>query len=140
MLHTPRTMLLFAFKTGIGFAPVPGLGTGISSLEGILSDPSVSGRATSALLLSADKSATVTEALIDALDDKDASVRAAAVHALALRNDPKLQEVIVPLFDDKKEAVRVRAAAAYLRLEFVRTAPKPAVKKSIMRAPSAVKK
>jgi len=140
MLHTPRTMLLFAFKTGIGFAPVPGLGEGISSLEGILSDPSVSGRATSALLLSADKSASVTEALSSALDDKDASVRAAAVHALALRNNPKLQDRIVPLFDDKKEAVRVRAAAAYLRLEFVRTMPKQGIKKSGAPPASATKK
>src|SRR5579864_7246549 len=26
MMHTPRTLLLFALKQGIGFAPVPGLG------------------------------------------------------------------------------------------------------------------
>ena len=140
MLHTPRTMLIFAFKTGVGFAPVPGLGEGISSLEGILSDPSVSGRATSALLLSADKSSTVTEALVDALDDKDTSVRAAAVHALALRNDPKLQEKLVPLFDDKKEAVRVRAAAGYLRLGYVKKTPKPSAQKGPPGAASATKK
>lgn len=140
MLHTPRTMLMFAVKTGVGFAPVPGLGEGISSLEGILSDPSVSGRATSALLLSADKSAIVTEALIDALDDKDASVRAAAVHALALRNDPKLQDKMVPLFDDKKDAVRVRAAAGYLRLGYVKTRPKPSTHKAPSRAASATKR
>jgi HEAT repeat protein len=139
MLHTPRTMMMFAFKTGLGFAPVPGLGEGISSLEGILSDPSVSGRATSALLLSSDKSAAITDALIEALDDKDASVRAAAIHALALRNDPKLQEKIEPLFEDKKEGVRVRAAAAYLRLEFIKNTPKPPQKKAVPRSAPAKK-
>ena len=63
----------------------------------------------------------------DALDDKDASVRAAAVHAIALRNDTGLEKDVIPLFDDKNEAVRVRAAAAYLRMELIKsTARKPA--------------
>ena len=39
-----QPMFLFAIKEGVGFAPVPGLGAGISSLQGILSDPGVSGR------------------------------------------------------------------------------------------------
>src|SRR5947209_12353001 len=52
MLHTPRTTFLFALVQGVNFVPVPGLGTGISSLQGILSDGSVSGRAAAALLLS----------------------------------------------------------------------------------------
>ena len=121
MLHTPQAMFLFAVKSGAGFAPVPGLGAGISSLQGILSDPSVSGRAATALLLSIDASPEVLAALQDALADSNWSVRAAAVHAIALRNDPALEAVLVPLLDDKKEAVRVRAAAGYLRLEAGRT-------------------
>jgi HEAT repeat protein len=122
MLHTPQTLFLFAVKEGAAFAPVPGLGAGISSLQGLLSDPGVSGRAAAALLLSADKSAEVLQAIEDALADSDWSVRAAAVHAIALRNDPALVEYLVPLFDDKKEAVRDRAAAGYLRLEAIRSA------------------
>ena len=51
MMHTPKPMFLFALKTGAGLAPVPGLGEGVSSMEALLSDPSVSGRATAALLL-----------------------------------------------------------------------------------------
>jgi HEAT repeat protein len=90
-------------------------------LQGILSDPSVSGRAATALLLSTDKSPEILEALQDALADKDWSVRAAAAHAIALRNDPALESDLVPLVDDKKEAVRVRAAAGYLRLESIRS-------------------
>src|SRR5579863_1691566 len=54
MMHTPRTLFFFALKQGIGFAPVPGLGAGVSSLQGILSDPSISGRAATALLLNTD--------------------------------------------------------------------------------------
>lgn len=119
MLHTPKTMFLFALQQGANFAPVPGLGAGVSSLQGILSDPSVSGRATTALLLGTDSGADVLQALQDALGDKDWSVRAAAVHAIALRNDPALQPDLAPLLEDKNQAVRVRAAAAYLRLESI---------------------
>src|SRR5580704_11614599 len=135
LIHTPKTMFLFALKEGMGFAPVPGLGAGAASLQGILADPSVSGRATTALLLSNDRDPQVLDALRDALGDKDGSVRAAAVHAIALRDDPGVMNDLVPLLDDKKEAVRLRAAAALLRLEWIRTqrlkpAPKKAVKKT----------
>lgn len=121
MLHTPKTMFLFAVVQGANLAPVPGLGAGVSSLQGILSDPTVSGRATAALLLGADMEPEVLPALQDALTDKDWSVRAAAVHSIALRNDPALENDLVPLLEDKKEAVRVRAAAGYLRLEGIKS-------------------
>ncbi len=91
MLHTPQTLFMFAVKEGAVFAPFPGLGLGISSVQGILSDPGVSGRAATALLLSTDPSPEVLQALRDALSDSDWSVRAAAVHSIAIRNDPALQ-------------------------------------------------
>ena len=138
LIHTPKTMFLFALKEGMGFAPVPGLGAGAASLQGILADPSVSGRATTALLLSNDRDPQVLDALRDALGDKDGSVRAAAVHAIALRDDPGVMNDLVPLLDDKKEAVRVRAAAALLRLEWIRTQrPKPIPKKAGKKASPA---
>ena len=145
MLHTPKTMFMFAVKQGANFAPVPGLGAGVSSLQGILSDPSVSGRAATALLFSTDKSPEVLQALQDALADSDWSVRAAAVHAIALRNDPALEADLVPLLEDKKEAVRVRAAAGYLRLEAIKSAPvrsvrKPETKKRLPVPPSTAGK
>ena len=121
MLHTPKTLFLFALQQGANFAPVPGLGAGVSSVQGILSDPSVSGRAATALLLSTDKTPEVLQALRDSLGDSDWSVRAAAVHALSVRNDPALETDLIPLLDDKKEAVRVRAAAGYLRLEAIKS-------------------
>jgi len=121
MLHTPKTMFLFAVQQGANFVPVPGVGAGVSSLQGILSDPSVSGRAAAALLLGADKQPEVLQALQDALADKDWSVRAAAVHSIALRNDPALEDDLLPLLEDSKEAVRVRAAAGYLRLEGIKS-------------------
>ena len=120
MFHTPKTLFLFALKEGIGAAPVPGLGEGVSSIQGILSDTGVSGRATAALLLGRDKDPDLLPALRDALQDKDPSVRAAAAHSIAVRNDPALNQDLVPLFDDKKEAVRLRAAAGYLRLAYVK--------------------
>ena len=134
LFHTPKPLMFFAIKTGAAFAPVPGLGTGISSFQGILSDPTISGRAATALLLASDKDPRVLAALIDALQDKDGSVRAAACHAIALRNDRKLEKDLVPLFEDKKPAARLRAAAGYLRLESLpapvkRPASAPAAKK-----------
>ena len=91
MMHTPKPMFLFALRTGAGFAPVPGLGEGISSMQALLSDPSVSGRATAALLLEKDKDPQTLAALKEALQDKDWSVRAAAVHALVLRDEPAFE-------------------------------------------------
>jgi HEAT repeat protein len=116
MMHTPRTTFLFAVRQGAAFAPVPGVGAGIASMQSILTDSGVSGRASAALLLGNDKSPAVLDALRDALSDKDWSVRAAAVHSLCLRNDPALKKDLEPLLADGKEAVRMRAAAGYLRL------------------------
>jgi HEAT repeat protein len=126
MLHTPRTTLLFGLKQGLGFVPVPGLGEGVSSLQGLLSDAGVSGRAMAALLLGKEKDGDTMTALHEALQDKDWSVRAAAVHSLALRNDPAVEKDLLPLFDDKHQGVRLRAAAGYLRLESIRKTRRPA--------------
>jgi HEAT repeat protein len=126
MMQTPKGMFIFALRTGIGFVPVPGMGQGFASMQGILSDPSVSGRATAALLLGRERDAKTLDALKDALTDKDWSVRAAAVHSLALRGDPKLRKDLEPLLDDEKEAVRLRAAASMLRLGRVSARPSPA--------------
>lgn len=142
MMHTPKTMFLFTVKQGAGFAPVPGLGEGVSSMQGLLSDPSVSGRATAALLLEKETDPKTLAALKDALQDKEWSVRAAAVHALVLRDEPAIEPEIIPLLDDKSEQVRLRAAAGYLRLEAVKNtpkpeAPKPAQHKRPIRKPAA---
>ena len=67
MLHTPRTALLFAARQGAGFAPIPGLGGGISSLQGILTDPAVSGRAAAALLLGNQNDPATLQALLRCL-------------------------------------------------------------------------
>ena len=127
MFHTPKTLMVFAVKQGIGFAPVPGLGAGVSSLQGILTaEGGVTGRAHTALLLANDKSPEVLAALKDAIEDKDASVRVAVIHSIAVRDDPSLAPLMVAQFDDVKEEVRVRAAAAYLRLVWLRTPAVPA--------------
>ena len=119
MMHTPRTTFLFAVQQGVGFVPVPGLGEGIASMQGILAGSGVPGRASAALLLGADRNPATIEALRDALSDEDSSVRAAAVHSISLRNDPALKKELVPLLTDDKESVRLRAAAGYLRLSAI---------------------
>ena len=129
MMHTPRALFLFTLHEGVGFVPLPGFGAGVASMQGLLSDPGVSGRAATALLLGRERDAAALQALRDALDDKDWSVRAAAVHSLALHNDPALKKDIVPLLEDRKEAVRLRAAAGYLRLEMVKAPPRAPVKR-----------
>jgi len=143
LVHVPKGMMMFAIKNGVGFAPVPGLGAGVSSMQEIMSDNGVSGRATTAVLLANDPSSQVLDALKEALTDKDPSVRAAVAHALAARNDPSLMPQLLPLFDDAKEAVRLRAAAGYLRLAWLVKPPpapaKPATKKAVVPAPAAKK-
>lgn len=137
LFHTPHDLFLFAVKNGIGFAPVPGIGAGVSSLQAILSDSGVSGRAAAALMMATDNTPEVLAALLDALTDKDASVRAAAVHSIAMRGDTKVIGEIEPLMDDVKEPVRLRASAAFLRLAWLEQTrqygytapPKPATKK-----------
>ena len=128
MMHTPRTAFLFALRQGATFAPVPGLGAGVSSMQALLSDPGVSGRAATALLLGKEKDEPTLAALRESLTDKDWSVRAAAVHSLALQNNPAFESDIKPLLEDKSEPVRLRAAAGYLRLEMIKKEPKPAPK------------
>lgn len=119
MMHTPRTTFLYVVRQGVGFVPVPGLGEGIASMQAILSDPGVSGRATAALMLGKDKDPATQAALKDAMFDKDWRVRAAAVHSLAVRNDPRLLKDLEPVLLDDREEVRLRAAAAWLRLSAI---------------------
>jgi HEAT repeat protein len=121
MMRTPRGTFIFVVSTGIQVAPVPvpGLGFGAASVQGLMNDPTLSGRATAALLLANDPSPTVVNALKDSLKDKNWGVRAAAVNSLALHNDRTLAPVLLPLLDDTKDAVRVRAAAGYLRLSSI---------------------
>ena len=119
MMHTPTTTFLFAVRQGIGFVPVPGLGEGIASMQALLTDPGISGRAAAVLLLGKDKDPALLPALRDALHDKNWTVRAAAVHSMAVRDDPALKKDVAPLLDDDKEGVRLRAAAAYLRLSAI---------------------
>jgi len=116
MMHTPRVTLLYAAREGVGFVPVPMLGMGIASMQSILSDPGVSGRAAAALLLGREKDAETVIALKDALYDKDWHVRAAAVHSLALQNDPSIKKDLEPVLEDARAEVRLRAAAAWKRL------------------------
>ncbi len=124
MMHTPKTMFFFALRQGVGLAPVPGLGAGVSSMQALLSDPSVSGRAAAVLLVGKERDKETVDALLDAMDDKDWSVRAAVIHSLALEDNPALEPKIEPLLADKSEAVRLRAAAGYLRLEAIKNQPK----------------
>lgn len=117
MMHTPKTLLMFAAKQGAGLAPVPGLGAGFSSVQGLVSDSGTSARATVALLLARDDDPETIQALREALRDREWSVRAAAIHSLAMRNRAGYAREILPLLEDKKEAVRLRAAAGWLRLQ-----------------------
>jgi HEAT repeat protein len=131
MMHTPTTTFLFAVREGMGFVPVPGLGQGIASMQALLTDPGISGRAAAVLMLGKDKDPVLLPALRDSLHDKNWTVRAAAVHAIAIRDNPDLKKDLIPLLDDDKEGVRLRAAAGYLRLSAIEaaTARKGATKK-----------
>jgi hypothetical protein len=115
-MKTPGGFFRLAFRYGIGFAPVPGLGMGLSSLAGLLADANISGRAQAIATLPPVRDGETVAMLREALTDEDWAVRAAAVHALAVSDQSLALRDLVPLLQDKKEAVRYRAAAAYLRL------------------------
>ncbi len=118
LLHTPTQLFIFIGTQAVGFAvPVPGLGFGISSAQGILTAPDSSARAASLLLIGSSLDPALADAVESALSDKEWSVRAAAAHLVAMHPFPQFQENLVPLLDNKKDAVRVRAAAAYIRLQ-----------------------
>jgi HEAT repeat protein len=122
-VRSRRALLIFAMRRSIGFAPVPYLGVGVASMQALLNDPSVSGRATAALMLAHERDQATLDALRDALTDEDWSVRAAAVHALALRRAPRLKTDLAPLLGDENRAVRLRAAAGYLAATARKTRP-----------------
>jgi HEAT repeat protein len=137
MMNTPTTTLLYAARQGVSFVPVPGLGQGIASMQALLTDPGISGRATAVLLLGKDNDPALIPALKDALIDKNWTVRAAAVHSLALRNNPAMKKDLAPMLQDDKEGVRLRAAAAFLRLSAIQASAsrKTAAKSSKAPAP-----
>ncbi len=125
MLHTPNKLFMTIAIASAGFAPVPGLGFGLSSVNGIVSDPDSSARAASLLLVGASSDPSLADAVGTSLSDKQWSVRAAAAHLVATHPFPKFRESLLPLLDDNKSAVRVRAAAAYLRLQHNVPPPPP---------------
>jgi HEAT repeat protein len=128
LMHTPMKLFTTSMETAAKAAPVPGLGFGVSSMQGILWDPASSARAAALLLVGRENDSAVLDAVRAALSDKEWSVRAAAIHVIAMRNDPEFRQDLVALLDDKKEAVRFRAAAAYLRLD--RLAKEPPSKRA----------
>ena len=122
-LKTPKGILWFALTTGVGYAPVPGLGEGMFAMQLLMQEPELSGRASAVLLLARDTDDSTKDAILDVLDDKDWTVRAAGVQALAIRHDASVRHRLPALFDDKHEQVRYRAAAAYLRLDLLANRP-----------------
>jgi len=137
MLHTPTKLFTTLAIEAAGFAPVPGLGFGLSSAQGILSDPDSSARAASLLLVGNSSDPGLEDVVRAAFTDKEWSVRAAAAHVVAMHPYPELRENLVPLVDDKKQAVQVRAAAAYIRLQQETKAPPAKHHSSTHRAPTA---
>ena len=131
VFYAPKSAIPYLMARTIGFAHVAGLGAGVASLEGLLNDPNVSGRASAVLLLGQDKDPKVLPALRHALHDKDVTVRAAAVHAIALRDDTALEPDLLPMLGDKKIEVSARAAAGCLRLELIASESLAATQKPV---------
>jgi len=122
--HSFTSAGMFIVTQGIGYVPVPGVGEGFSAANDLLSDPELSPRAASLLLLAKEKSDQTDDLLREALKDKDWSVRASAAQMIAYTARTGLSEDLVPLFTDKKDKVRFRAAGAYLHLASLEKNPK----------------
>jgi HEAT repeat protein len=80
MLHTPTKLFMHAAIEAAGFFPVPGLGMGISSAQGILSNPDSSAKASALLLVARSQDPALADAVESALSAEEWSVRAAAAH------------------------------------------------------------
>jgi HEAT repeat protein len=115
-MKTPKSALFFAVQQGAGFVPVPGFGEGVSAMSSMLSDPDFSARATSLVMLSADRSPEIRQIVVQSFVDEEWSMRAAAVQIAAMRTERTWRSHLVPLVDDTNRKVRYRAAACYLRL------------------------
>ena len=113
--HSVPSALIFIVK-GVGYAPIPGAGEGVSAMTLLLQDPGLSDRAHVLLILARTKSADSTELLRNALEDHDWSVRAVAAQMIAQTAQTKLRDALLPLFEDKERKVRFQAAGAYLHL------------------------
>jgi HEAT repeat protein len=117
LLHTPTKLFTTVAISAASFGPVPGLGLGLSSAQGILSEPDASSRAAALLLIGNTHDPALKDAVASAFTDKEWSVRAAAANLSATHPFPEFQQRLVTLLDDDKDPVRLRAAAAYIRLE-----------------------
>ena len=109
MMHTPRTTFLYAVRQGVGSCARSGLGMGISSMQQILTDPGVSGRAAAALLVGRDRDAATTAAQ---LKDAPSSIK---ITACARRRCIRWRCATIrrcgrdlePMLEDDKEEVRL---------------------------------
>ena len=114
--HSPQSAFTFLVAKGIGFAPIPGAGDGLSAITELLRDPGLSDRAEVLFVLCRTNTPESRNLLSKALRDDDWSVRAAATQIIAQMAKTEFRESLLPLFDDKNQRVRLRAAGAYLHL------------------------
>jgi HEAT repeat protein len=119
-MKTPKSAFFFMVQQGAGFIPVPGMGAGFSAISSMLGDADFSPRATALLLMANDNSKELRTAAEEAFDDSEWSVRAAAIQLTALRSETRWRPHLIRLIDDTNRKVRFRAAAVYLRLNYVR--------------------
>lgn len=115
-LKTPKSTMLFAFRSGVGYVPVPGLGAGVGAAQMLISDGEFTGRASALLLLGTEQGEQIDLLVREGLKDKDWSVRAAAIQVIAFSNRKGFEDELISLFEDKEIKVRFRAAAVYIRL------------------------
>ena len=124
-MKTPKSALVFAVQQGVGFVPLPGVGEGVSAMTSMLLDVDFSARAYALTVLASERQHDqLTKIVVDSLRDEDWSVRASAVQAIASWRQPALRRELAQLLSDRNRKVRYRAAAAYLRLEYLAEHPR----------------
>jgi HEAT repeat protein len=115
-LRNPSSLAMLGLKEGAGMLFGPAA-MGISAIEEMRKDSSVSARVLAAVLLGTDGSPESVKALEEALVDKNWVVRAAVVKSLAMRGDRKQIATLQSMLTDQEEAVRYMAAAGVIRLQ-----------------------
>jgi HEAT repeat protein len=134
MLKDPKKLANLGIEAGVGFIPFGGLA--MSGYKLLTRDDTSPVLAAAALMLAKDPDPKSGKALADASADKEKwLVRAAAFDAIAKRGDPALLKAAEAGLQDEKDQVKISAAGAVIRLNDIKSQPKPEVKKPETRKP-----
>jgi len=111
-MHSPMGMTSLAASA----TPVPGVGSGVHMIQGLMKDRTSIAKIAAANALAADQDSETTKRLEAALNDSHLAVRTAVAKALGEHNGPGVISHLQSRLHDSHTAVRDMAAASIIRI------------------------